>query len=57
VVEEYDDGYWSVFRELEAEARTALVGGRRHLFEANMKRDEVTPGQPGHELTPADVGE
>ena len=52
VVEEYDDGYWSVFRELEAEVRGVLAGGRRHLLEARMKRAETTPGAVGHELTP-----
>jgi hypothetical protein len=40
VVEEYDDGYWSVFREYENRARQSLAGGRRHLYEANMKADE-----------------
>ena len=40
VVEEYDDGYWSVFRAYESEARRALAGGRRHLYEARMKADE-----------------
>ena len=39
VVEEYDDGYWSVFREVEAEVRAALTGGRRHVGEARMKRE------------------
>ena len=40
IVEEYDDGYWSVFREYENKARQSLAGGRRHLFEANMKDEE-----------------
>jgi hypothetical protein len=40
VVEEYDDGYWSVFREYENRARQSLAGGRRHLYEANLKADE-----------------
>jgi hypothetical protein len=40
IVEEYDDGYWSVFREYENRARQLLVGGRRHLYEARMKADE-----------------
>ena len=52
IVEEYDDGYWSLFRRLEAAARNDLVGGRRHLFEARMKAREITPGEPGHEPTP-----
>ena len=55
VVEEYDDGYYATFRDLEREARDALVGGRRHLFEAEMKEDRRTDGLPGHEATPQDV--
>jgi hypothetical protein len=39
VVEEYDDGYWSVFRDVEAEVRSSLTGGRRHVGEARMKRE------------------
>lgn len=52
VVEEYDDGYYATFRGLEQEARDALAGGRRHLFEAEMKEDRRTHGEPGHEATP-----
>ena len=40
VVEEYDDAYWSVFREYENKARQTLAGGRRHLYEADMKDRE-----------------
>jgi hypothetical protein len=39
VVEEFDDGYWSVFRDHERAVRDALTGGRRHLHEAAMKAD------------------
>lgn len=52
VVEEYDDGYYAAFKRLEREAREALVEGRRHLFEAEMKEDRRTHGRPGHEATP-----
>src|SRR3954453_13436419 len=37
IIEEFDDGYWSVFREHERVVREELVGGRRHLYEARMK--------------------
>ena len=47
VVEEYDDGYYATFRALERRAREELVGGRRHLFEAEMKEDRRTHGRPG----------
>ncbi len=52
IVEEYDDGYWSVFRETERAARDELLQGRRHLFEAQMKEQRRTHGQAGHEATP-----
>ena len=31
---------------------TQLVGGQRHLYEAEMKEDRRTDGLPGHEATP-----
>ena len=52
VMEEYDDGYYATFRELEQLARDQLVGGRRHLYEAEMKEDRRTRGEPGHEAPP-----
>lgn len=52
VLEEYDDGYWSRFRDWERTARDILVGGRRHLLEAQMKESERTRGRRGHEATP-----
>ena len=52
VVEDYDDGYWSLFRELERTARAQLAGGRRHLYETRLKQAERTAGQPGHAATP-----
>jgi hypothetical protein len=38
VVEEFDDLYYEPVRAVEREARHGLVGGRRHLYEAEMKR-------------------
>ena len=52
IIEEYDDSYFSVWRELEQEARDALVGGRRHLLEAEMKEANRTHGRPHHAATP-----
>ena len=52
IVEEFDDGYWTLFRELEAAARDELAGGRRHLREAGMKEVHRTPGEPGHASRP-----
>ncbi|MVA75688.1 hypothetical protein GC722_06565 [Auraticoccus sp. F435] len=52
VVEDYDDSYWSLFRDLERQAREQHAGGRRHLYEAQMKERERSAGRPGHEGTP-----
>ena len=37
IMEEFDDGYWSVFRDFEQRVRDELVGGRRHVYEARLK--------------------
>jgi hypothetical protein len=52
IVEEYDDGYWSVFREYENKARQSLAGGRRHLYEAGMKDRERTGKHPEAQTRP-----
>lgn len=54
IVEEYDQTYYSVFQELERTAREQLVGGRRHIFEAEMKERERTSGHPRHTARPED---
>ncbi|GGK33294.1 hypothetical protein GCM10010124_27550 [Pilimelia terevasa] len=53
IVEEYDDGYYAAWRELERAAREELAGGVRHLYEAELKQRRRTPGEPGHETAPA----
>ena len=52
IVEEFDDGYWEVFRGHERAVREALAGGRRHVYEAEMKERRRTHGRPGHEARP-----
>jgi hypothetical protein len=52
VVEEYDDCYWSVFREYENKARQLLAGGRRHLYEAQMKERERAGRNPEAQTRP-----
>ena len=52
VVEEFDDGYWSVFRDHERQVRDELQQGLRHVFEARMKEDRRSHGHPGHEGQP-----
>jgi hypothetical protein len=52
VVEEFDDGYWSVFRDHERAVRAELVGGRRHVYEAEMKERRRSHGHPAHTARP-----
>ncbi len=56
IVEDYDDGYYATFRGLDAAVREALLDGKRHVFEAEMKEDRRTHGLPGHEALPDDEG-
>ncbi|OII33923.1 hypothetical protein BIU98_05615 [Curtobacterium sp. MMLR14_010] len=57
IVEDYDDGYYALAKDLERTARDDLAGGRRHLLEAGMKEDRRTRAQRHHEATPADLPE
>ncbi len=52
IVEDFDDNYWSVFREYEREVRDELQQGRRHVYESEMKERRRTRGRPGHERRP-----
>ncbi len=52
VVDEFDDGYYEDLRRFEQARRDALVGGHRHLFEAQLKEQRRSPGQPGHSARP-----
>ncbi|NYJ00936.1 hypothetical protein HNR19_001634 [Nocardioides thalensis] len=52
VMEEYDDGYYATFKRLEKDARDALVQGKRHLYESEMKEERRTHGRTGHEHRP-----
>ncbi len=52
IVEDYDDGYWQVFRDIEREAREQFAQGRRHLYEARMKEERRTHGREHHEALP-----
>ena len=54
IVEEFDDGYYTEFRAMEREARERLAGGRRHLYEAELKEQRRTRGRRGHESRPID---
>jgi hypothetical protein len=52
IVEEFDDTYWSSFRDHERRVREELQGGARHLLEARMKERRRSAGLPGHESRP-----
>ena len=52
VVEDYDDGYYAEFKAAEKRARDELLGGKRHVYEAEMKEDRRTHGQEHHEARP-----
>ncbi|ORV58309.1 hypothetical protein AWC03_14890 [Mycobacterium europaeum] len=54
VVDEYDDGYYRCFREVERLVRDRLTGGRRHVHEAQLKESRRTPAHPAHTATPDD---
>lgn len=52
IVEDFDDNYWSVFRDHERLVRGELQQGRRHVFESEMKERRRTRGNSGHERRP-----
>lgn len=52
LVEEFDDGYYATFRDMERTVREKTMGGRRHVFEAEMKQQRRTHGRSGHEALP-----
>ncbi|MFD9738410.1 hypothetical protein [Umezawaea sp. NPDC059074] len=54
LVEEYDDGYHRAFRDWERRVRDELLGGARHVFEAELKERNTTPGAPGQRLETSD---
>lgn len=52
IVEAYDATYWSVLRDAERRVREELTDGVPHLFEARMKEDRRTHGDPDHTAGP-----
>lgn len=48
IVEDYDATYYEPFVAAERAVRNRLIDGRRHQREAEMKRDELTPGSEAH---------
>jgi hypothetical protein len=56
IMEEFDDTYWQPLRDVERGIRDELVGGKRHLYEAELKEQRRTPGRPAHERRPPGGG-
>ncbi|MEU1486615.1 hypothetical protein [Streptomyces sp. NPDC005752] len=52
LVEAYDDTYYRPFVAVEKQVRQELVGGRRHVYEAEMKEARRTHGHPDHTQRP-----
>jgi hypothetical protein len=51
IVEEYNEGYYGPFRDVEEALRGELADGRDHLYEAEMKKARRTKRHPGHTAT------
>jgi hypothetical protein len=56
VVEDYDDGYYLCFKQMERLVRDRLMAGRRHVLEAEMKEGRRTRGHPAHTASPTGSG-
>jgi hypothetical protein len=53
IIEEFEDTYYDQVRAVEQRLRDDLLGGRRHVYEAEMKERRRTAGWPAHEARPA----
>lgn len=53
IVEEFEELYYDVVKAMERRVRDDLMGGRRHVFEAELKERRRTHGAVGHESRPA----
>ena len=52
IVEEFEDTYYEPVRAAEKRLRDELLDGRRHVYEAEMKEQRRTAGEPAHEARP-----
>lgn len=57
MVEAYDDEFYAAVKGLHQRMLDELLEGKRHIFEAEMKELRRTPGNRGHEKTPADAAQ
>ena len=52
IVDEFDSLYYAEARRCDDEVCRNLMGGRRHVYEAELKERRRTRGLPGHEARP-----
>ncbi|MET7988920.1 MULTISPECIES: hypothetical protein [unclassified Streptomyces] len=52
IIESYNTTYYEPFKNLELAIRQALVDGKDHLYEAELKEVRRTSGEPGHAARP-----
>ena len=52
IVEEFDDVYYEAARDEVRALEERFMGGRRHVFEAELKARRRSCGAPGHEDRP-----
>ena len=52
VIEEFDDQFYGPIKAIEKQVCDELLDGRRHVFEAELKEQRRTRGEPGHERRP-----
>ncbi|HSL59238.1 MAG TPA: hypothetical protein VK866_15435 [Acidimicrobiales bacterium] len=57
LVEEFDDTYYRPAEAAEQRIRDALLAGRRHVFESEMKDERRTAGASHHERRPRSAGD
>lgn len=52
VVDEFDDLYYRVARDVVRQMELHHLDGQRHTYERGMKARRRSPGVPGHEMDP-----
>lgn len=52
VVEEFERCYYEPVRAVDAEVHDAVMDGKRHVYEAELKQERRTPGHPAHTTAP-----
>lgn len=52
IMDEFDEGYYETVKSAEKEVRDRLLGGKKHVYESELKEKTRTHGKPGHESRP-----